>query len=169
MGSENSEQSDEFIEAQERFQEFGIGSDPSKARNFVSPFFSENTSLGKKAIERARQRYVEKQQETLARQNDFEPSARQVQEFAREQQNIDELGYNPTVEGQDIPGVSVSENQTISEQGGKVIYSSTDEKGNVKVGDEFTINQQTGDVSGDAFKKSVHDQLTPLIIAIGGL
>ena len=66
-------------------------------------------------------------------------------------------------------GVSVSENQTISEQGGKVIYSSTDEKGNVKVGDEFTINQQTGDVSGDAFKKSVHDQITPIIIAIGGL
>ena len=33
----------------------------------------------------------------------------------------------------------MSENQTISEQGGKVIYSSTDEKGNVKVGDEFTI------------------------------
>ena len=31
----------------------------------------------------------------------------------------------------------------------------TDEKGNVKVGDEFIINQQTGDVSGDAFKKSV--------------
>ena len=37
-----------------------------------------------------------------------------------------------------------------------------------KVGDNFTINQQTGDITGDAFKKSIQAQLTPLIIAIGG-
>ena len=111
MGSENSEQSDETIEAQERFQEFGIGSDPSEARNFVSPIIPKLGMPEKSSNEDFRQGYVEKQQETY--QNllkGFQPSARQVQEFAREQQNIDELGYNPTVEGQDIPGVSVSEN-----------------------------------------------------------
>ena len=65
-------------------------------------------------------------------------------------------------------GVSVPENQAISEQGGKVVYTSTDERGNLKVGDNFTINQQTGDITGDAFQKSIQAQLTPLIIALGG-
>ena len=65
-------------------------------------------------------------------------------------------------------GVSIPENQAISEQGGKVVYTSTDEKGNLKVGDNFTINQQTGDITGDAFQKSIQAQLTPLIIALGG-
>ena len=65
-------------------------------------------------------------------------------------------------------GVSIPENQAISEEGGKVVYTSTDERGNLKVGDNFTINQQTGDITGDAFKKSIQSQLTPLIIALGG-
>ena len=65
-------------------------------------------------------------------------------------------------------GVSIPENQAISEQGGKVVYTSTDERGNLKVGDNFTINQQTGDITGDAFQKSIQAQLTPLIIALGG-
>ena len=65
-------------------------------------------------------------------------------------------------------GVAISANQAVSEVGGKVVYTSTDERGNLKVGDSFTINQQTGDITGDAFKKSIQAQLTPLIIAIGG-
>ena len=65
-------------------------------------------------------------------------------------------------------GVSIPANQAISEEGGKAVYTSTDERGNLKVGDNFTINQQTGDISGDAFKKSIQSQLTPLIIALGG-
>ena len=65
-------------------------------------------------------------------------------------------------------GVAIPENQAISEQGGKVVYTSTDERGNLKVGDNFTINQQTGDITGDAFQKSIQAQLTPLIIALGG-
>ena len=65
-------------------------------------------------------------------------------------------------------GVAIPANQAISEEGGKVVYTSTDERGNLKVGDNFTINQQTGDITGDAFKKSIQAQLTPLIIAIGG-
>ena len=65
-------------------------------------------------------------------------------------------------------GVSIPANQAVSEEGGKVIYTSTDEVGNFKVGDDFTINQNTGDITGDAFKKSIQAQLTPLIIALGG-
>ena len=65
-------------------------------------------------------------------------------------------------------GVTVPENETVSELGGKVVYTSTDERGNLKVGDNFTINQQTGDITGDSFKKSIQAQMTPLIIALGG-
>ena len=65
-------------------------------------------------------------------------------------------------------GVSVPENQTVSEQGGKIIYSSVDEKGNLKLGDNFVVNQQTGKITGDTFDKNVQSTLTPLIIALGG-
>jgi hypothetical protein len=65
-------------------------------------------------------------------------------------------------------GVAIPANQAISEEGGKVVYTSTDERGNLKVGDDFTINQQTGDITGNAFQKSIQSQLTPLIIALGG-
>lgn len=65
-------------------------------------------------------------------------------------------------------GVSVPENQTVSEQGGKIIYSSVDEKGNLKLGDNFVVNQQTGKITGDTFDKNVQSTLTPLLIALGG-
>jgi hypothetical protein len=65
-------------------------------------------------------------------------------------------------------GVTIPENETVSEGGGRVVYTSTDERGNLKVGDGFTINQQTGTITGDAFNKSIQATLTPLIISLGG-
>ena len=65
-------------------------------------------------------------------------------------------------------GQTIPENETTSEEGGRVVYTSTDERGNLKVGDGFTINQQTGTVTGEAFNKSIQATLTPLIIALGG-
>jgi hypothetical protein len=64
-------------------------------------------------------------------------------------------------------GVSIPENMVVSEFGGKVVYTSTDEKGNFRIGDGLTINQQTGTITGDAFNKSIQATLTPLIIALG--
>lgn len=64
-------------------------------------------------------------------------------------------------------GVSIPENMVVSEFGGKVVYTSTDEKGNFRIGDGLTINQQTGTITGDAFTKSIQATLTPLIIALG--
>jgi hypothetical protein len=64
-------------------------------------------------------------------------------------------------------GVSIPANMVVSENGGKVVYTSTDEKGNFRIGDGFTINQQTGTITGDAFNKSIQATLTPLIIALG--
>jgi len=79
------------------------------------------------------------------------------------------IGAGLTI-GQALPrkgGTTIPENETTSEHGGKVVYTSTDERGNLKVGDQFTINQQTGTVTGDAFNKSIQATLTPLIIALG--
>ena len=79
------------------------------------------------------------------------------------------IGAGLTI-GQALPrkgGTTIPENETTSEEGGKVVYTSTDERGNLKVGDQFTINQQTGTVTGDAFNKSIQATLTPLIIALG--
>jgi hypothetical protein len=64
-------------------------------------------------------------------------------------------------------GVPIAANMVVSEKGGKVVYTSTDEKGNFRIGDGFTINQQTGTITGDAFNKSIQATLTPLIIALG--
>jgi len=64
-------------------------------------------------------------------------------------------------------GVSIPENMVVSESGGIVVYTSTDEKGNFRIGDGFTINQQTGTITGDAFNKSIQAILTPLIVALG--
>tara|TARA_B100000287_G_scaffold76419_3_gene68458 strand:- start:632 stop:2980 length:2349 start_codon:yes stop_codon:yes gene_type:complete len=79
------------------------------------------------------------------------------------------IGAGLTI-GQALPrkgGTTIPENETTSEEGGRVVYTSTDERGNLKVGDGFTINQQTGTVTGDAFNKSIQATLTPLIIALG--
>ena len=65
-------------------------------------------------------------------------------------------------------GVTIPENQVISIEGGKVVHTSTDERGNFLIGDDFTINQQTGTITGDSFNKSIQATLTPLIIALGG-
>ena len=65
-------------------------------------------------------------------------------------------------------GVTIPENQVISIEGGKVVHTSTDERGNFLIGDDFTINQQTGTIAGDSFNKSIQATLTPLIIALGG-
>lgn len=65
-------------------------------------------------------------------------------------------------------GVTIPENQVISIEGGKVVHTSTDERGNFLIGDDFAINQQTGTIAGDAFNKSIQATMTPLIIALGG-
>jgi len=53
------------------------------------------------------------------------------------------------------------------ENGGQVVYTSTDQAGNFKIGDQFTINQLTGTISGRAFSQSLLNTVTPLILALG--
>jgi len=63
-------------------------------------------------------------------------------------------------------GVTVQANEVKSQNGGSVIYTSTDQSGNFRIGDDFQINQATGTVSGRAFSKSLFSEMTPFILAL---
>jgi hypothetical protein len=70
-----------------------------------------------------------------------------------------------------LNGDFVSTNETCYDTtedkiGGIVYCSSTDQNGMIKLGEELTINQNTGMIEGDTFNKSVYSLVTPLIIAL---
>ena len=65
-------------------------------------------------------------------------------------------------------GVPIQENETDSRNGGLVVYTSTDQSGNFRIGDGVTINQQTGTISGSFYSKSLFSTMTPFILALGG-
>jgi predicted nucleic acid-binding Zn-ribbon protein len=63
-------------------------------------------------------------------------------------------------------GVGIQANEVVSQNGGKVIYTSTDQSGNFRIGDDLQINQNTGTISGRAFSKSLFSEMTPFILAL---
>ena len=63
-------------------------------------------------------------------------------------------------------GVTVQANEVITSDGGKVIYTSTDQAGNFRIGDDLQINQETGTISGRSFSKSLFTEVTPFILAL---
>ena len=65
-------------------------------------------------------------------------------------------------------GVPIQENETVSENGGVVIYTSTDHSGNFRIGDGVIIDQTLGRISGESYSKSLFSTMTPFILALGG-
>jgi hypothetical protein len=65
-------------------------------------------------------------------------------------------------------GVPIQENEIDMRNGGLVIYTSTDQSGNFRIGDGVVINQQTGTISGTFYSKSLFSTMTPFILALGG-
>jgi hypothetical protein len=65
-------------------------------------------------------------------------------------------------------GVPIQENETDARDGGLVVFTSTDQSGNFRIGDGVVINQQTGTISGTFYSKSLFSTLTPFILALGG-
>jgi hypothetical protein len=63
-------------------------------------------------------------------------------------------------------GVTIQANEAVSQNGGRVIYTSTDQSGNFRIGDDLQINQATGTISGRAFSKSLFSEMTPFILAL---
>jgi hypothetical protein len=65
-------------------------------------------------------------------------------------------------------GVPIQENETVSRNGGLVVFTSTDQSGNFRIGEGVAINQQTGSISGAFYSKSLFSTMTPFILALGG-
>ena len=63
-------------------------------------------------------------------------------------------------------GVTVQANEVVSENGGKVVYTSTDQAGNFRIGDGLQINQNNGTISGRSFSRSLFSEITPFILAL---
>jgi mRNA degradation ribonuclease J1/J2 len=64
--------------------------------------------------------------------------------------------------------IPIPANQVVQTDNGQVIYTSTDERGDFKVGDQLTINGSTGTITGDTFDKSLFAVMTPYILALEG-
>ena len=65
-------------------------------------------------------------------------------------------------------GVPIPENEVDMRNGGLVVYTSTDQSGNFKIGDGVTIDQNTGTIFGNFYTKSILANVTPYILALGG-
>ena len=66
-----------------------------------------------------------------------------------------------------LGGVVIQENEVIERGGGRVVYTSTDQAGNFRIGDGLVANQLTGTISGRSFDQSIINKVNPLIIALG--
>jgi hypothetical protein len=65
-------------------------------------------------------------------------------------------------------GIPVQEFEVVSTKGGQVFFTSTDQKGDFRIGGELTINRADGTISGRTFDRSLFAVLTPYILAIEG-
>ena len=65
-------------------------------------------------------------------------------------------------------GVAIQENEVDNRNGGLVVYTSTDQGGNFRIGEGVVIDQITGTISGNFYSKSLFANVTPLILALGG-
>jgi len=63
-------------------------------------------------------------------------------------------------------GVPIQENEVIESRGGAVYYTSTDHKGDFRIGNELQINRATGTINGRTFNKSLFAVMTPYILAL---
>jgi len=65
-------------------------------------------------------------------------------------------------------GVPIQDNEVVAKNGGIVVYTSTDQSGNFRIGDGVVVDQQTGTISGTFYSKSLFSTMTPFILALGG-
>ena len=70
---------------------------------------------------------------------------------------------NPFQGGEPVP-----ENEVLAINGGQIPFTSTDQKGNFRIGAGLVIDQTTASISGRDFNRAIQANLTPLILALGG-
>jgi hypothetical protein len=66
-----------------------------------------------------------------------------------------------------LGGVTNPDAEFVMLEGGKIIFTGTNQSGNFRIGPDVTINQLTGTITGRAFNQSLLNTVTPLIIALG--
>ena len=64
-------------------------------------------------------------------------------------------------------GVTIQNNEVVKLDGGQIVYTSTDQDGNFRIGDGVVIDQSSGTITGDVYVKSLLNQVTPFILALG--
>lgn len=65
-------------------------------------------------------------------------------------------------------GTPVQENEIVQVNNGQVYYTSTDHKGDFRIGDDLLFNRATGTITGRTFSRSLFAVLTPYILALEG-
>jgi hypothetical protein len=75
-------------------------------------------------------------------------------------------GTDPSTALPQLGGQPVPENEIVMSGGGAVFFTSTDQKGNFKIGPDLTIEQSSGTISGTAFNKSLFAIMTPYMLAL---
>ena len=65
-------------------------------------------------------------------------------------------------------GIPVQENEVVETNNGKVYYTSTDHKGDFRIGNDLLFNRATGTITGRTFNRSLFAVLTPYILALEG-
>lgn len=65
-------------------------------------------------------------------------------------------------------GIPVQENEVVELDGGNVFFTSTDQRGDFRIGGGLTINRSDGTITGRTFDRSLFAVLTPYILAIEG-
>lgn len=65
-------------------------------------------------------------------------------------------------------GIPIQANEVVDDEDGrgKVFYTSTDQLGDFRVGNDLIFNRATGTITGDTFDRSLFAVLTPYILAI---
>ena len=63
-------------------------------------------------------------------------------------------------------GITIQENEVVQNNGGTVVFTSTDQAGNFRIGDGVVINQATGSITGRDFTKALFTTMTPFILAL---
>ena len=63
-------------------------------------------------------------------------------------------------------GVPIQTNETVSRNGGRIYFTSTDHRGDFRIGPGLVINQNSGTLSGRTFEKSLFGIITPFILSI---
>ena len=77
-------------------------------------------------------------------------------------------GTNPATALPQYGGIPIPENEIKEVDGGRVNFTSTDQKGDFRIGTGLTINRATGTIEGDDFDRSLFAVMTPYILAIEG-